>query len=70
MGGKTHLGHPCTGLDFSPDMLAEARRKAGERGVAVEWVPGDMRVFDLGRTFDFVFVAATPCCICTRPRIW
>ena len=29
-------GHPCVGLDFSPDMLAEAQRKANERGVAVE----------------------------------
>lgn len=51
-------GHPCVGLDFSPDMLAEARRKANKRGVAVEWVQGDMRAFDLGRTFDFVFIAA------------
>jgi SAM-dependent methyltransferase len=38
-------------------MLAEARRKADERGVTVEWVHGDMRDFDLGRTFDFVFIA-------------
>ncbi|MEV4348215.1 class I SAM-dependent methyltransferase [Actinoplanes sp. NPDC049596] len=51
-------GHPCVGLDFSPDMLAEARRKADERGVAVEWVQGDMRAFDLGRTFDLVFITA------------
>ncbi|MFC7359722.1 class I SAM-dependent methyltransferase [Nocardioides astragali] len=51
-------GHPCVGLDFSSDMLSEARRKANERGVAVEWVQGDMRAFDLGRTFDFVFIAA------------
>lgn len=51
-------GHPCVGLDFSPDMLAEARRKADERGIAVEWMRGDMRTFDLGRTFDFVFIAA------------
>ncbi|WP_456787714.1 class I SAM-dependent methyltransferase [Cellulomonas sp. P5_C5] len=51
-------GHPCTGLELSPDMLAEARRKAAERGVAVEWVQGDMRDFDLGRTFDLVIVAA------------
>lgn len=51
-------GRPCVGLDFSPDMLAEARRKADERGVAVEWIQGDMRAFDLGRTFDFVFIAA------------
>ena len=51
-------GHPCTGLELSPDMLAEAQRKADERGVEVEWLPGDMREFDLGRTFDLVFIAA------------
>lgn len=51
-------GHPCLGLDLSPDMLAEARRKADERGVEVEWVQGDMRAFDLGRTFDMVVIAA------------
>lgn len=51
-------GHPATGLELSPAMLAEARRKADERGVKVEWVLGDMRHFDLGRTFDLVFIAA------------
>jgi len=51
-------GHPCTGLELSSDMLAGARRKAAERGLAVEWVQGDMRDFDLGRTFDLVFIAA------------
>jgi SAM-dependent methyltransferase len=50
-------GHPCTGLELSSDMLAEAQRKAGERALAVEWVQGDMRDFDLGRTFDLVFIA-------------
>ncbi|MEU1390647.1 MULTISPECIES: class I SAM-dependent methyltransferase [unclassified Nonomuraea] len=44
-------GHPCVGLDFSSDMPAEARRKADERGVVAEWTRGDMRAFDLGRTF-------------------
>ena len=51
-------GHPCVGLDLSPEMLDEARLKANERGVAVEWMQGDMRAFDLGRTFDLVFIAA------------
>jgi SAM-dependent methyltransferase len=51
-------GHPCVGLELSPDMLAEAQRKAAERGVKVEWVQGDMRDFDLGRTFDLVLIAA------------
>ncbi len=51
-------GHPSTGLELSPAMLAEARRKADERGVEVEWVQGDMREFDVGRTFDLVLIAA------------
>ncbi len=51
-------GHSCVGLDLSPDMLAEARRKSDECGVAVEWLQGDMAAFDLGRTFDLVFITA------------
>jgi SAM-dependent methyltransferase len=51
-------GHPCMGLELSPHMLAQARRKAAERRVEVEWMQGDMRDFDLGRTFDLVFIAA------------
>ena len=51
-------GHPCTGLELSSDMLTEAQRKADLRALTVEWVPGDMRDFDLGRTFDLVFIAA------------
>jgi SAM-dependent methyltransferase len=51
-------GYPCVGLDLSSDMLAEARRKADEGGVLVEWVQGDMTAFDLGCTFDLVFITA------------
>jgi SAM-dependent methyltransferase len=51
-------GYSCVGLDLSSDMLAEARSKADECGVVVEWLQGDMTAFDLGRTFDFVFITA------------
>ena len=51
-------GHPCVGLDSSPAMLAEARRKATLHGVTVEWELADMRAFDLDETFDFVFSTA------------
>lgn len=51
-------GYPCVGMDLSSAMLAAAARKARERNAQAEWVPGDMRSFDLGRPFDFVFAAA------------
>lgn len=51
-------GHPAVGLDLSEEMLERARRRAAEHGVAVEWLQGDMRDFELGRTFDSVFIAA------------
>ena len=50
-------GHPCVGVDVSPQMLAEAQRKADERGVDLEWVLGDMRELDLGQVFDLVVIA-------------
>src|SRR5262245_10913550 len=34
-------GHRVTGVDFAPAMIAEARRKAGERGVAIAFEEGD-----------------------------
>lgn len=50
-------GHPCVGLELSPEMLARAQRKADKQRVEVEWVQGDMRDFDLGRTFELVYIA-------------
>jgi hypothetical protein len=38
-------------------MLALAERKATVSSVAVNWVRGDMRSFDLGRQFRAIFVA-------------
>src|SRR5690606_18782353 len=50
-------GHPCVGLDLSPHMLDEAGRKADASGLSVDWVQGDMRDVDLGRTFGLVYSA-------------
>jgi ubiquinone/menaquinone biosynthesis C-methylase UbiE len=35
------LGHDVTGLDLSPGMLARARRRALDAGLAVTWLEGD-----------------------------
>src|SRR2546425_12354083 len=37
----TARGHRVTGVDFAPAMIAEARRKATERGVAIRFEEGD-----------------------------
>jgi SAM-dependent methyltransferase len=46
-----------TGLDRAPAMLAAARRKAADAGVAIDLGSGDMRDFALGRRFGLIFVA-------------
>jgi len=48
-------GHRVTGVDFAPAMIAEARRKARERGVTVRFEEGDIEQlpFDRG-AFDLV----------------
>jgi SAM-dependent methyltransferase len=45
-------GLPCTGLDLSPSMLARAKTKAPH----LEYILGDLRNFNLGRKFKFIFV--------------
>jgi len=45
-------GYQVTGLDRSSSQLSIARRKARAARAQVRFVRGDMRAFDLGRTFD------------------
>lgn len=51
-------GVPAVGLDLSAEMLSEARRKANDVGVGIEFVQGDMCSFELNATFDLIFVAS------------
>lgn len=57
-------GLDIVGLDASPSMLAECRRRMQEEPAAVqarvELVQGDMRRFDLGRTFTLVTIPFRP----------
>lgn len=50
-------GIEAHGLDYSAAMLDEARKKADARGLKVQLHQGDMRDFDLGRTFSTLLVA-------------
>ena len=50
------VGAEVAGLDLDADLLALARGKAAEAGLAIEWVEGDMAEFDLGRRFAQIHV--------------
>lgn len=49
-------GYDVTGVDLSPTMLDQARRKAAEAGVEAEWIVGDARTVETGSTFDAVLL--------------
>ncbi len=45
-------GYRMTGLDLSPHMLAQARKKAEAAGVHVDWVQGNATQFSFAEPFD------------------
>jgi SAM-dependent methyltransferase len=48
-------GHRVTGIDFAPQMLAEARKKAAAQGVAVRFEEGDAEQLPVAEgSFDLV----------------
>src|SRR5919198_709666 len=48
-------GHRVTGVDFAPAMLAEARRKAAERGASIRFEEADAEQLPFAdRSFDLV----------------
>jgi ubiquinone/menaquinone biosynthesis C-methylase UbiE len=51
-------GTNITGLDISEEMLNGAKLKASQDRVNVRFLQGDMRSFDLGEKFKFIFVPA------------
>lgn len=61
-------GHPSVGMDLSAHKLAEAQRKANERGVEVQSAHGDMREFDWAEPSTSCSPLPTHCSICTRVR--
>ncbi len=55
-------GHEVVGLDSSAAMLRAAQLKAEAAGVGVAFVEGDMRSFDLGRSFALVILSCNSLC--------
>jgi SAM-dependent methyltransferase len=48
----TNEGFETSGVDLSPGMIAEARRKAKRKKLAIDYTIGDASEFDLGTKFD------------------
>ena len=49
----TEEGYAVTGVDIAPGMIAQARQKAAERGIAIDYHIQDAALLDLpGRRFD------------------
>ncbi len=48
-------GMRVTGLDITPALLAEARRRAAERNLEIEWIEGDMRAINRDAEFDAAY---------------
>ena len=51
-------GVNITGVDISEDMLDLAKLKASKDVVNIRFLQGDMRSFDLGEKFKFIFIPA------------
>jgi len=51
-------GIQITGLDVSESMLAQARRKASQKNVAVTWIRADCRDFQQNQKFRLIFIPA------------
>lgn len=51
-------GVNITGLDISEEMLHLAKRKASQSRLRMRFLQGDIRSFDLGEKFRFIFIPA------------
>ena len=51
-------GTNITGMDISQEMLELAKQKASSSGVNIRFIQGDIRNFDLGEKFRFIFIPA------------
>lgn len=49
-------GYEVTGVDIMPEMIEQARKKAADRTLSVEWVVSDGRAFHLQKQFPFIFM--------------
>lgn len=49
-------GYNICGADYTPSMLEQAKVKAAETGIEIDFIEADIRTLDLQEQFDLVFI--------------
>jgi len=49
-------GYKITGVDITPSMLEQAKAKATEAGLDIEFIEADIRALDLPDKYDLIFI--------------
>lgn len=49
-------GYNISGVDYTPSMLDQAKLKASEEGLDVEFIEADIRTLDLPEKYDLIFI--------------
>lgn len=49
-------GYNIWGVDYTPSMLEQARLKANEAGLKINFIEADIRTLDLQEKFDLIFI--------------
>ena len=49
-------GYNICGVDYTSSMLEQAKAKASEAGVEINFIKADIRTLDLHEKFDFIFI--------------
>lgn len=49
-------GYNICGVDYTPSMLEQAKLKASEAGVDINFIEADIRTLNLQEKFDFIFI--------------
>ncbi|MEZ4813178.1 MAG: class I SAM-dependent methyltransferase [Caldisericia bacterium] len=49
-------GRKVSGVDISDSMLSQAKKKAGDENIDIEWIKSDIREFDLEKKFGMIYI--------------
>lgn len=49
-------GYSISGVDYTPSMLAQAKTKASEAGLEIEFIEADIRTLALPEQYDLIFI--------------